>query len=87
MIPIDDGSQESILSLGPHESRKALGMEDYPAGGNATQLEAIKTKVGDWINRTKNGHLPAKWAWVTYKHQLWPNKVWNRHLDKRYGRS
>ena len=48
-------------------------MEDCPAGGSATKLEAIKTKVGDWINRMKNGHLSAKWAWVTYKYQLWPS--------------
>ena len=28
-------------------------------------LKQVKTKVGDWIHRMKNGHLPAKWAWVT----------------------
>ena len=48
-------------------------MEDCPAGGSATQLEATKTKIGDWINRMKNGHLPVKWAWVTYKYQLRPS--------------
>ena len=31
MIPVDDGSQKPIYSLGPHESRKALGAEDCPA--------------------------------------------------------
>ena len=71
MIPVDDGSQKPICSLSPHESRKALGVEDCPAGGSAVQLETVKSKVGDWINRMKNGHLPAKWAWVTYKFQLW----------------
>ena len=73
MIPADDGSQKQkpIYSLGPHESRKVLGVEDCPAGRSVTQLESIRTKVGGWINRMKNGHLPAKWAWVAYKYQLW----------------
>ena len=48
-------------------------MEDCPAGGNATQLKTIKEKVKEWMNRMKNGHLPAKWAWVAYKYQHWPS--------------
>ena len=24
-----------------------------------------------WVLRMKNGHLPASWAWVAYKFQLW----------------
>ena len=53
VIPVDGGSQKPILSLGPHESRKALGVEGCSAGGSATQPEAIKTKVGGRINRMK----------------------------------
>ena len=60
MIPMDDGSKEPICSLSPHESRKSLGVTDCPAGGSTEQLKIIKTKVGEWINRMKNGHLPAK---------------------------
>ena len=71
MIPMDDESQKPICSLGPHESRKALGVEDCPAGGSAVQLETVKSKVGGWIHRINNGHLPAKWVWVPYKFQLW----------------
>ena len=52
--------------------KQVLGVEDCPAGGSATQLETIRLKVGDWINRMKNDHLSAKWVWVTYKYQLWP---------------
>ena len=25
-----------------------------------------------WTNRTKNGHLPTKYAWVSYRFKLWP---------------
>ena len=70
---MDDGSQKPIYSLIPHESRKALGVKDCSAGGNAKQLTTIKSKVEEWINIMKNGRLPAKWAWVTYKFQLWPS--------------
>jgi hypothetical protein len=53
LIPIDDGSQRPIFSLTPHESRKVLGVEDCLAGGNVTQLESIKEKVKQWMNRMK----------------------------------
>ena len=72
MIPVDDGSQRPIFSLSPHESKKVLGVEDCPAGGNADQLRTTKEKVKVWLNRMKNGHLPAKWAWVAYRYQHWP---------------
>jgi hypothetical protein len=53
LIPMDDGSQRPIFSLSLHESRKVLGVEDCPAGYNATQLESIKEKVKEWMNRMK----------------------------------
>ena len=70
MIPMDDGTKKPIYNLSPHESRKALGVTDCPAGGSAEQLNTINTNVREWINRMGNGHLPAKWAWVAYKLQL-----------------
>jgi hypothetical protein len=57
------------------ESKKTLGIHDLPAGGNATHLASIKEKVGIWVNRMTNGHLPNYTAWIAYKHQLWPG-VW-----------
>ena len=38
MISMDDGTQQPIYSLSPHESKKALGVEDCPAGSNSKQL-------------------------------------------------
>ena len=72
-IPMDDGTQQPIYSLSPHESKKVLGLEDCPAGGSSTQLKIIKEKVKEWMNRTKHGHLPAGWAWIAYKYQCWPS--------------
>ena len=61
MIPVDDGTEQPILSLSPEESKKALGAKDCPAGGSTDQLKAIKDKIEQWILRMKNGHL-ASWA-------------------------
>ena len=47
MIPMDDGTKKPIYSLSPHESRKALGMTDCPAGGSAEHFKTIETKVGE----------------------------------------
>ena len=64
MIPMDDGTQQPIYRLGPYESKKALEVEDCPAGGRSAQLKIIKEKVKKWMNRMKNGHLSAGWAWI-----------------------
>ncbi len=39
---------------------------------NLAHLTYIKEKVGEWVSRMTNGHLPSHMAWVTYRHQLWP---------------
>ena len=38
IITMDDEIQKPIYSLSPHESRKALGVKDCPAGGRVEQL-------------------------------------------------
>jgi hypothetical protein len=53
-------------------SKKTLGIHDSPVGGNAGNLDHIKTKATTWVNRMTNGHLPSHMARVAYKHQLWP---------------
>ena len=45
MIPMDGGTKQPIYSLSPHESKKALGVEDCLAGGSSTELKMIKKKV------------------------------------------
>ena len=62
MIPMDDGIQHPIHSLSSHDIKKALGVEDCPAGGSVAQLETIKGKVEKWMYRMKNGHLSAGWT-------------------------
>ena len=73
MIPVDDGTEQPIFSLSLEESKKSLGVEDYPAGGSTDQLKAIRDKMEQLILKMKNGHLPTSWAWVAYTFQLWPS--------------
>ena len=67
-----DGSTSPISKEHVTASKKTLGIHDSPSGGNSGHLTFIKEKVGLWINRMVNGHLPNHMAWVAYKHQLWP---------------
>ena len=73
MTPVDDGTEQPILSLSPGESKKALGVKDCPAGRSTDQLKAIEDKMEQWVLIMKHGHLPASWVWVAYTFQLWPS--------------
>jgi hypothetical protein len=53
------------------ESRKTLGIWTNPAGLCAKQLEIIHSKIENGVDHLSFGHLPVKWAWVSYDHQLW----------------
>ena len=44
LIPSNTGPPNPILSLNPHESKKALGIRDCPAGGNNHISNTYKTK-------------------------------------------
>jgi hypothetical protein len=40
---------------------------------NSVQLsQNITGHMNKWISKTKNGHLPARLGWITYKFKLWP---------------
>ena len=67
-----NGSTSPISQEHVTASKKTLGIHDSPSGGNSAHLAYIKDKVGVWINRMINGHLPSHMAWVAYKHQLLP---------------
>jgi hypothetical protein len=67
-----DGSRSSIKQEEISTSKKTLGIYNSPAGINQGHLEYIHGKITRWINRMRNGHLPAHMAWIAYKLQLWP---------------
>jgi hypothetical protein len=72
VITNPDGTKSPIKQEKVTESKKTLGIQDSPAGGNTAHLSYIKTKVSTWVSRMLNGHLPNHSAWIGYKHQLWP---------------
>ena len=53
-------------------SEKYLGVYNSPEGGSTKHLEVFLQKAKVWANRLRNGHLSSFWAWVAYRHQLWP---------------
>ena len=72
LITSPDGAKNRIKKEKITESKKTLGIQDLPSGGNATHLSPIKEKVSVWVNRMRNGHLPNHMAWIANKHHLWP---------------
>ena len=71
-VPQPDGSSAEIAQVPITESKKTLGVWTNPAGDCDKQVEVITEKLGVWTDRLEMGKLPARWAWVSYFHQLWP---------------
>ena len=71
--PLPNGLSVEVEQLPVNVSKKTLGISTNRAGECDKQLEVIETTIETWTNRLETGHLPAKWAWVSYFHQLWSN--------------
>ena len=72
LVPMPDGSFETITQVDVHEPKEMLGVWGCPAGDDTKHLEEkVVGRVAKWITRTKNGHLPSKFAWVSYRFKLW----------------
>lgn len=73
LIPMPDGSKQPINQLDVHDAQKMLGVWSCPSGKDKKHLdENIVKKYKTWIDRSKNGHLPAKLNWTSYSLKLWP---------------
>ena len=66
-----DDKATPIKQLPVTTSKKTLGIWTNPAGDCSKQLEVLLEKITTWSGRLLSGKLPAKWAWVSYYHQLW----------------
>ncbi len=53
-------------------AERALGIWSSIDGNNEAHVEHNKYKqVEKWMNRMRNGHLPAKLGWIAYHFKLW----------------
>jgi hypothetical protein len=65
--------QEKIFHGDVTTAKKALGVWSTVSGNDDKHLEENVTgRVGSWINRMRNGHLPARLGWMAYRFKLWP---------------
>jgi hypothetical protein len=71
LITNPDGTKSPIKQEEVTVSKKTIGIQNSPAGGNEGHLVYIKDKVTQWVTQMANNHLPSHIAWVAYKHQLW----------------
>ena len=52
---------------------KMLGVWSCPAGIDTVHLqENVVGRMATWIERTRNGRLPASLAWQSFRWKLWP---------------
>ena len=72
MVSVPDGPDDLIEQKDVHHCDEILGVWSCPAGTDDKQYEKIVNQVEKWTSRTSNGHLPARYAWVSYKLKLWP---------------
>ena len=72
-ILLPDGSFHPIQSSPYDHCEKTLGVYSSPSGSGLRHLESVLLKAEVWVNRLRNGHLSNAWAWVAYRHQLWPS--------------
>jgi hypothetical protein len=72
VIANPDGMTSPISQEQVTASKKTLRILYSPSGGNSAHLTYIKEKVGEWVSRMTNRHLPSHMAWAAYRHQLWP---------------
>jgi hypothetical protein len=76
-----DGSTEGIALLPHTEGRVTFGISTSPDGDDTHHLHmpgkardrwrSASTRASVWLDRLKNGHLPLKYSWVSYRLQLW----------------
>ncbi|KAL7524255.1 hypothetical protein ACHAXR_006735, partial [Thalassiosira sp. AJA248-18] len=73
LIPMPDGSLETIKQLDVDVSKEMLGVWSCPSGDDSKHMqEKVIGRATKWLHRTLNGHLPAKYAWISYRFKLWP---------------
>ncbi len=73
-ILLPDGSTANIVHGDVTTAKKALGVRSTVSGNDNKYLEENATgRVGSWINRMRNGHLPTRLGWMVYRFKLLPD--------------
>jgi hypothetical protein len=71
-IPLPNGDTAKILQGEVLVAGKALGIWFSIDDDNEAHVEHnVTERVEKWINRMRNGHLPAKLGWIAYRFKLW----------------
>ncbi len=70
-ILLPDSSTANIVHKDVIIAKKALGIWSTVSGNDDKHLKKNVTgRVGSWINRMCNGHLPARLGWMAYRFKL-----------------
>ena len=66
-----DGTHAPIDQKSSGTAVETLGVWGCPSGEDDDQIAKMVSRSTLWTARTKNGHLAAKYAWVSYRLKLW----------------
>jgi hypothetical protein len=72
VVPMPDGSVESIEHLPVTEAKETLGVYSCPNGSAHGAIQAMTTKAQEWVDRAKEGRLKRSDIWFLLDCQFWP---------------
>ena len=63
VVPMPDGTLESIKHLAADVAREMLGVWTCPSGKPETHINAMQTKAQEWLDRAKEGRPTRHDVW------------------------
>ena len=61
------GRQVQIERMHPHEAQKTLGVWTAPDGSMTAQLQYLRKKVKEWVDKIRVRHLPHHLVWLSLR--------------------
>ena len=72
-VPMPNGTMVPIDHYGVDEGKETLGVYTCPSGKAKPQLDSMREKGQEWVDRAKEGgSLRRRDVWFLMDHQLWP---------------
>ncbi len=71
-VLLPDETHAPIEQKSADTAVETLGVWGCPSGEDNNQISKLVNRATLWTAGTKNGHLAAKYAWVSYRLNPWP---------------
>ncbi len=71
-VPTEDGHLCPISHTSVSVAQKTLGIWTSPDGSSKAQLDHMRSKAQEWVDRLSLGPLPRHLIWLSINSQFWP---------------